>query len=106
MKTINMEEFESVIMQEEKKVIVSFYTEWGAPCKVMTPVVNQAEKEYVKKIEFYKVDIEKEPELALKYRILSVPTLLFIKNGKVMGKVEEAVTKSVVDAKIKKYFGE
>lgn len=104
MKQLNKEEFESVVMQEGKKVIVSFLTEWGAPCKVMTPVINQVEKEYLKQIEFYKVDIEKEPMLALDYRILSVPTLLFVKDGKIAGKVEEAVTKSVIDRKIKKYF--
>lgn len=104
MKQLNKEEFESVVMQEGKKVIVSFLTEWGAPCKVMTPVINQVEKEYLKQIEFYKVDIEKEPMLALDYRILSVPTLLFVKDGKIAGKVEEAVTKSVIDTKIKKYF--
>ena len=104
MKQLNKEEFESVVMQGGKKVIVSFLTEWGAPCKVMTPVINQVEKEYLKQIEFYKVDIEKEPMLALDYRILSVPTLLFVKDGKIAGKVEEAVTKSVIDTKIKKYF--
>lgn len=104
MKQLNKEEFECVVMQEGKKVIVSFFTEWGAPCKVMTPVINQVEKEYLKQIEFYKVDIEKEPMLALDYRILSVPTLLFVKDGKIAGKVEEAVTKSVIDTKIKKYF--
>lgn len=106
MKQFNQENFQEEVIESEKPVIVDCYTDGCMPCKIMAPIISQVEKENIGKIVFGRLNIEDNPMLALEYRVLSVPTLLFIKNGKVMGKVEEAVTKSVIDSKIKKYFGE
>ena len=105
MKKFNQENFEDEVMKSEMPVIVDFYADWCVPCKMMAPVITQIEKEYRGKIEFGKLNIDECPMVALDYRVLSIPTLLFVKDGKVVGRVEAAVTKNVVEDKIKKYFG-
>ena len=64
----------------------------------------EIEKKYINSIKMGKINIDENPMVALDYRVLSIPTLLFIKDGKVLGRLEEAVTKNVVETKIKKYF--
>lgn len=106
MKQFDESNFEEEVLKSEKPVIVDFYADWCVPCKLLAPIINQVEKEQIGKIVFGKLNIDENPMVALDYRVLSIPTLLFVKNGKVVGRVEEAVTKNVIDMKIKKYFGE
>lgn len=103
MKQFNQNNFEDEVIKSDKPVIVDCYTDGCIPCRMMAPIISQVEKEHIGKIVFGRLNIEDNPMLALDYRVLSVPTILFIKDGKVVGKVEEAVTKSVIDEKIKKY---
>lgn len=63
--------------QGEKPSIVDFYATWCGPCKQLSPVLEELSKEYAGKIDFYKIDVDKEPELARAFGINSVPTLLF-----------------------------
>lgn len=104
MKVLNANNFEKEVIESDLPVIVDFYADWCMPCKIMTPVVNELEKKYMNSISFGKVNIDENPTVALDYRVLSIPTLLFIKDGKVVGRVEEAVTKNIVENKISKYF--
>ncbi len=104
MKVLNADNFENEVLESDMPVIVDFYADWCMPCKVMAPVVNEIEKKYINSIKMGKINIDENPMVALDYRVLSIPTLLFIKDGKVLGRLEEAVTKNVVEIKIKKYF--
>ncbi|MBD8943182.1 MAG: thioredoxin [Clostridiales bacterium] len=104
MKILNADNFENEVLKSDMPVIVDFYADWCMPCKVMAPVVNEIEKKYINSIKMGKINIDENPMVALDYRVLSIPTLLFIKDGKVLGRLEEAVTKNVVETKIKKYF--
>lgn len=104
MKVLNADNFENEVLESDMPVIVDFYADWCMPCKVMAPVVNEIEKKYINSIKMGKINIDENPMVALDYRVLSIPTLLFIKGGKVLGRLEEAVTKNVVETKIKKYF--
>lgn len=104
MKVLNAYNFENEVLESDMPVIVDFYADWCMPCKVMAPVVNEIEKKYINSIKMGKINIDENPMVALDYRVLSIPTLLFIKDGKVLGRLEEAVTKNVVETKIKKYF--
>lgn len=104
MKFLNADNFENEVLKSDMPVIVDFYADWCMPCKVMAPVVNEIEKKYINSIKMGKINIDENPMVALDYRVLSIPTLLFIKDGKVLGRLEEAVTKNVVETKIKKYF--
>lgn len=104
MKFLNADNFENEVLESDMPVIVDFYADWCMPCKVMASVVNEIEKKYINSIKMGKINIDENPMVALDYRVLSIPTLLFIKDGKVLGRLEEAVTKNVVETKIKKYF--
>ena len=104
MKILNADNFENEVLESDMPVIVDFYADWCMPCKVMAPVVNEIEKKYINSIKMGKINIDENPMVALDYRVLSIPTLLFIKDGKVLGRLEEAVTKNVVETKIKKSF--
>ena len=78
----NTEEFEKEVINSNQTVFIDFYATWCKPCKIMTPIIEEIEKEY-KEIKFVKIDIDKNEELAIKYNIMSIPTMMIIKNGEV-----------------------
>ena len=79
---LNENEFEKVVMQSKLPVIVDFYTDWCIPCKKMTPIFENLANKFAGKIKFVKVNASKNSEIAHKMSITSVPTFIFIKNGK------------------------
>lgn len=78
----NTEEFEKEVINSNQTVFIDFYATWCKPCKIMTPIIEEIAKEY-KEIKFVKMDIDKNEELAIKYNIMSIPTMLIMKNGEV-----------------------
>lgn len=66
------------VFEGERPAVIDFYTTWCGPCKMMAPIVEETAKAYAGKVDFYKVDIEKEQELAQTFGIQSIPTFLFI----------------------------
>lgn len=102
---VNMNNFEEEVLKSPKPVVVDFYANWCGPCKMMEPVLSQISSENLDKLTVCSVNIDENTELALKYRVLSIPTLLFFKAGEVQGKLEGAVPKSMVVQKMEKYFG-
>ena len=67
----------------DQVVVVDFFATWCGPCKMLTPVLEKAAEELTN-VQFYKVDIDEEMELANQYKIMTVPTLLFFKDGKLV----------------------
>ena len=101
---INTVEFNELIANSDKPVIVDFYAEWCGPCKLMAPIVKQVESENKDDIIVCKLNIEENPDAAIQNRVLSVPVLLFIKDGEIKSRLEGATTKYAVDQKIQKCF--
>ncbi len=87
---VTKENFDKAINVSDKTVVVDFFATWCGPCKMLSPVVEQAAEE-INDAAFYKVDIDEEMELAQRYQIMSVPTLLFLKNGEVVNKSVGAI---------------
>jgi len=80
---ITNQNFEKEVLQSDRPVIVDFFATWCGPCKMLAPILEEIEKENTN-IKVCKVDIDEESELASKYQIMSVPTLIAIKNGEII----------------------
>lgn len=76
-------EFEEKVLKSEKTVLVDFFAVWCGPCKAMSPVIEQVAEKHPE-IEVYKVDTDQNPQPAVNYGVMSIPTLIVFKNGVVM----------------------
>jgi thioredoxin 1 len=74
--------FDVVVLQSKTPVLVDFWAEWCGPCRMVAPLVEELAKEYDGKVAFAKVDVDQSPQVAGKYGIMSIPTLIIFKNGK------------------------
>lgn len=88
----NAEQFQKEVIEENGIVFVDFYATWCNPCKVMSPIIEEIAKEH-KDVKFVKVDVDNNEELAIKYNVMSIPTMFIIKNGKVTKKFVGIVSK-------------
>ena len=80
---ITKDTFEAEVLKSDKPVLLDFFAVWCGPCKMIAPVLDEiaAEREDIK---VCKVNVDEEPELAAKYQVMSIPTLLVIKDGQVV----------------------
>lgn len=92
--------FENEVINSEVPVLVDFYADWCGPCKMMAPVIEQLATEYEGKAKIGKLDIDQNGATAQKYKVMSIPTILLIKNGEVVETVVGAVPKQQLEAKI------
>ena len=81
--TITNENFESEVMQSQMPVLVDFWASWCGPCKMLAPTVAQIADEYEGRVKVGKVNVDEQPDLARRYGIASIPTLLLFENGQV-----------------------
>lgn len=82
------------------KIIIDFWADWCYPCKEMSPVFEEISKE-IKGLKFAKMDVDEEPELASKFGVMSIPTFLFLKDGKEIKRFVGVMAKSSLKEKIK-----
>ena len=80
---LNKESFEKLTAQQEKPVLVDFWAEWCGPCRMLAPTIHEIAEERPD-IKVGKVNVDNEPSLAEKFGIFSIPTLIVIKEGKVV----------------------
>ena len=66
---------------KEGKVIVDFFATWCGPCKMLAPVLEEVSEEYAGKVNFFNVDVDENPDLAMQYKIMNIPALVVLKKG-------------------------
>lgn len=79
--------FNSEVLETSMPVVVDFFATWCGPCKMMAPVLEKAAGEYEGKVKVGKLDVDENGELSAKYGVMSIPTLIFFKNGQVVNKM-------------------
>jgi thioredoxin len=89
----NSQQFEQQVLNSANPVFVDFWAEWCGPCRSVSPVVEELSGEYDGKVDFVKVNVDENGELAQKYNVLSIPTLAIFKNGEVVSQKVGASTK-------------
>ena len=94
--------FEVEVLQSEVPVIVDFGAAWCGPCNAIAPFMDQLSDEYAGKAKVFKADIDECRALAMKFRIMNVPTILYFKGGQVVDKHVGMGTKQVFEDKLKK----
>jgi len=78
---VDEENFEAEVLKSDLPGMVDFAAEWCPPCKVLSPIVEEIAKEYEGRAVVGHLDVDKAPDLARRYRVLSIPTIIFFKNG-------------------------
>lgn len=86
MSEINLinQNFEEEVLKSEIPVLVDFFATWCGPCKMLAPVIAELAEKYEGKVKVGKVNVDEENELAMKYQISSIPTLVLFKEGKII----------------------
>ena len=92
---INKNNFQNEIMDSEKTVLLDFWAPWCAPCRMVVPVIEEIAGERPD-IKVGKINVDEQPELASKFSIMSIPTLVVMKNGKIVQQVSGARPKEAI----------
>lgn len=89
----NAKDWQSKVIDSPKPVFVDFWAEWCGPCRMVGPVVEELAKDYDGKVDFVKVNVDEANELAAKYNIFSIPTLMLVNKGQVVAQQVGAASK-------------
>lgn len=92
--------FQKEIIQSNVPALVDFWATWCGPCKMISPIIDEIAKEYDGKLKVSKINIDDSPELASQFGIMSIPTLLFFKDGEVIDQITGVVSKATLKEKI------
>ena len=90
---VNEENFDSVVMNSDKPVLVDFWAEWCGPCKMLTPTIEALAEEYKDTSSIVKINVDDSPAIATKYGIRSIPSILLFNNGDIVEQRVGAVSK-------------
>ncbi len=94
--------FEDEVIKSDVPVLIDFWAVWCVPCKMVAPIVEELAKDYEGKLKVAKCDVDSNQNIAIKYGIRSIPTLLIIKDGEVVEQIVGAVPKQHIQEKIDK----
>ncbi|WP_455538195.1 thioredoxin [Terrisporobacter sp.] len=103
-KIVNTNEFINKVENKKGAVVVDFFATWCGPCKMLSPVYDSLGEEMKEKADFLKVDIDQSIELAQKFSVATVPTVIVFKDGKEMDRLVGFIPKNTLQEKVEKYL--
>ena len=92
---VSINNFESEVLRSEKKVLLDFWAPWCGPCRMVVPIIEEIGEEEPD-IKVCKINVDEEPELASRYGIMSIPTLMVVENGQVVKQSMGAKSKEAI----------
>ena len=92
--------FQTEVLSSDLPVVVDFWAAWCGPCRMVAPIIEELSKDYEGKVKVGKLDVDEAPQTASRYGIMSIPTVVFFKQGKIMGQVVGALGKAELKKKI------
>ena len=99
-KDITDQNFEEEVLKSKLPVMVDLWAPWCGPCRMIAPVVERLAEKYDKRFKFCRLNIDENQQTAAKYHVMSIPTLMFIKDGQVVETVVGAVSEQVLQPKV------
>ena len=100
--TLTETTFDETLATTDELLLVDFWAPWCGPCRALSPILEALERDEAGRLKVAKVNVDDEPALAGRYAIQSIPTILFVKGGRVVDKVIGAVPRATLDAKVQK----
>ena len=93
-------DFAQEVLASDVPVMVDFYADWCGPCRMVAPIVEELAGEYAGKVKIGKINVDENPNTAKQYNVMSIPTILFIRGGKVVDQVIGALPKASLQQKL------
>jgi thioredoxin 1 len=97
---ITDQNFEAEVLKAEIPVVVDFWAPWCGPCRMIAPVTEKLEEEYAGKLKFCKLNVDENHQMAMKFQVMSIPLLLFFKDGEQVDSVLGAVPETMIRPKV------
>jgi thioredoxin 1 len=97
--------FEKEVLKSDRPVLVDFWAEWCAPCRMLAPIVKEVAEEFAGELRVAKVDVDASPDTAARFGIRSIPTLLLFQQGRVVDQLVGAVPKARIVERIRRLSG-
>lgn len=102
--TLTSKDFDSTLNNSDKPVLVDFWAGWCGPCRALAPIIDQIANEYASKLTVAKVDVDAEPALAERYRVMSIPCVILFKDGEAVAQSMGAVPKEELLSRISAFI--
>lgn len=102
---VTSSKWDSEVIKAQGLVMIDFWAPWCAPCRIISPTVEELSKEYVGKMKFLKLNTDENSDIASRYNIMGIPTLMFFKDGNKIDAIVGAIPKQQLKAKIDSLLG-
>lgn len=105
MRNATEQDFDEIVMNNDKPVLVDFWAPWCAPCKALAPTLEELAEEYAEEMEIVKVDIEENPGLAQRFDVRGIPLLMIVRDGAETARTFGTLSRSRLDAFVDAHVG-